>query len=158
METCHLTTASLGLGPRCWWVRGGPPSPAGRRINRYAIEYSVTETSWMTLIGCSSWIMEATTNVVCYIHSPHLLVRVTGEGFQPAWGTFRASLASESHWLQLVVLVLSVHWWPTPIIMGGLLVSHVIVVTSLLTLLVNKFTSIDMQPHYSCIHMPIILR
>jgi len=28
-------------------------------------------------------------------------------------GGFRAILASESHWLQRV-LVLSVHWWPAP--------------------------------------------
>jgi hypothetical protein len=42
------------------------------------------------------------------IHSPHLLVRATSERFLPTWGTFRAILASESHWLQLV-LVFSVH-------------------------------------------------
>ena len=31
--------------------------------------------------------------------------------------------ASESHWLQLV-LVLTVHWWPTPVSVGGLLVNQ----------------------------------
>ena len=40
------------------------------------------------------------------IHSPHLLVLATSEQFLPAGGTFRAILASESHWLQ-PVLVLS---------------------------------------------------
>ena len=57
---------------------------------------------------------------ISLIHSPHLLVRVTSERFLPAGGTFRAILASESHWLQ-PVLVLSIHWWPTPINVGGLL-------------------------------------
>jgi hypothetical protein len=46
-------------------------------------------------------------------HSPHMLVRATSEGFLPARGTFRVILASESHWLQ-PVLVLSIHWWPPP--------------------------------------------
>jgi hypothetical protein len=35
-------------------------------------------------------------------------------------GIFRAILASESHWLQ-PMLVLSVRWWPTPIGVGKLL-------------------------------------
>jgi len=43
------------------------------------------------------------------IHSPHLLVRATNERFLSSGDTFRASLASESHWLQ-PVMVLSVHW------------------------------------------------
>jgi hypothetical protein len=47
------------------------------------------------------------------IPSPHLLVLATSERFLPAWGTFRVNLASESHWLQLV-LVLYVHWWLAP--------------------------------------------
>ena len=47
------------------------------------------------------------------IHSPHLLVRATGERFLPTGGTFRAILANESHRLQ-PVLVPSVHWWPAP--------------------------------------------
>ena len=37
-----------------------------------------------------------------------------------AWATFRIGLASENHWLQ-PMLVLIVHWWPTPVIVGGLL-------------------------------------
>jgi hypothetical protein len=45
--------------------------------------------------------------------SPHLLVLATSEQFLPVGGTFRVILASESHWLQ-PVLVLSVHWWLTP--------------------------------------------
>ena len=54
------------------------------------------------------------------IPSPHLLVLVTSERFLPTWGTFRTILASESHWLQ-PVLVLSVHWWPTPVDVGRVL-------------------------------------
>ena len=46
--------------------------------------------------------------------SPHL---ATSERFLLARGTFRAILASESHWLQ-PVLVLSVHWWTTPVGVG----------------------------------------
>jgi len=45
--------------------------------------------------------------------SPHLVVLATNEQFLPTWDTFRAILANESHWLQ-PMLVLSVHWWPTP--------------------------------------------
>ena len=55
------------------------------------------------------------------IHSPHLLVRTNSERFLLAEGIFKTILANESHWLQLV-LVLSVHWWPAPISVGGLLV------------------------------------
>jgi len=42
------------------------------------------------------------------ISHPHLLVRVICERFLHARATFRVGLASESHWLQLV-LVLTVH-------------------------------------------------
>jgi hypothetical protein len=49
-----------------------------------------------------------------------MLVRATNERFLPAWGTFRAILASESHWLQ-PELVLSVHWWPAPAGVGSVL-------------------------------------
>jgi hypothetical protein len=54
------------------------------------------------------------------IPSPHLLVLATSERFLSAGGTFRAILASESHWLQ-PVLVLSVHWWPAPAGVGRVL-------------------------------------
>ena len=57
------------------------------------------------------------------IAHPHLLVRATSERFLPAGGTFRAILASESHWLQ-PVLVLSVHWWPGPAGVGRVLIAH----------------------------------
>jgi hypothetical protein len=43
------------------------------------------------------------------IAHPHLLVQATSERFLPAWGTFRVGLASESHWLQ-PVLILTIHW------------------------------------------------
>jgi len=45
------------------------------------------------------------------IPSPHLLVLATSEQFLPARGTFRAILASESHWLQNMLI--SLRWWPT---------------------------------------------
>jgi hypothetical protein len=45
-------------------------------------------------------------------------VRATSERFLPTGGTFRASLASESHWLQ-PMLVLSIHWLPTPVSVGA---------------------------------------
>jgi hypothetical protein len=49
----------------------------------------------------------------------HVLVRATNERFLPVGGNFRVGLASESHWLQ-PVLVLTIHWWPTPINVGEL--------------------------------------
>jgi len=42
------------------------------------------------------------------------------ERFLPTGATFRIGLVSENHRLQLV-LVLTVHWWPTPVSVGGLL-------------------------------------
>jgi hypothetical protein len=54
------------------------------------------------------------------IHSPHMLVWVISERFLPTGGTFRAILASESHWLQ-PMLVLSIHWWPATASMGNVL-------------------------------------
>ena len=53
------------------------------------------------------------------IAHPHLLMRATSERFLPAGATFRVGLASENHWLQQV-LVLTVHWWPAPVSVGGL--------------------------------------
>ena len=50
-----------------------------------------------------------------------MLVRATSERFLPAGDIFRAILASESHWLQ-PILVPSVHWWPAPIGVGSVLV------------------------------------
>ena len=43
------------------------------------------------------------------IAHPHLLVRETSERFLPSWSTFRVGLISESHWLQLV-MILTIHW------------------------------------------------
>jgi hypothetical protein len=62
-------------------------------------------------------------NVVCevaLVPSPHLLVLATNERCLPTRGIFEAILASESHWLQ-PVLVLSVHWWPSPVGVGWVL-------------------------------------
>ena len=57
-----------------------------------------------------------------FIAHPHLLVRATSKRFLQARATFRSVLASESHWLQ-PVLVLTVHWWPAPVSVGGLLMN-----------------------------------
>ena len=43
----------------------------------------------------------------------------TSERFLLAGGNFRAIVASESHWLQLV-LVSTVHWWPILVSVVGL--------------------------------------
>ena len=45
------------------------------------------------------------------IAHPHLLVHATNEQFPLARATFRSVLASESHGLQ-PLLVLIVRWWP----------------------------------------------
>ena len=50
-------------------------------------------------------------------------MRVTSERFLLAGGTFGVGLASKSQWLQPVP-VLTVHWWPTPVSVGGLLVKE----------------------------------
>ena len=55
--------------------------------------------------------------------SPHMMVLATSEQFLQARGTFRAILASESHWLQ-PMLILSFHWWPTPAGVGRVLVTR----------------------------------
>ena len=39
------------------------------------------------------------------------MVQATSERFPLARATFRSVLASESHWLQ-PLLVLTIHWWP----------------------------------------------
>ena len=54
------------------------------------------------------------------IAHPQLLVQVIYKHLLPAWGTFRIGLASESHWLQ-PVLVLTIYRWPAPVSVGGLL-------------------------------------
>ena len=56
---------------------------------------------------------------ICLIAHLHLLVWATNERFLLAWATFRDGLARESHWLQ-PMLVLTIHWWPTPVSRGGL--------------------------------------
>jgi hypothetical protein len=80
------------------------------------------------LKGCPdvNVIVQVMTISGALIHSPHLLVRATGERFLPARGTFTASLASESHWLQ-PMLILSVtlhslvtHTSKSPVSVGGL--------------------------------------
>ena len=47
----------------------------------------------------------------------------TSERFLPARATIRSVLASESHWLQ-PLLVLTVRWWPAPVSVGGLFVGE----------------------------------
>ena len=55
-----------------------------------------------------------------HIVYPHLLVRAISEWLLPTGATFRACLASEIHWLQLM-LTLTVHWWPASVSVGGLI-------------------------------------
>ena len=57
------------------------------------------------------------------IADPHLLVWASSKRFLPARATFMSVLASESHWLQRV-LVLTVRWWSAPVSVGGLLDDH----------------------------------
>ena len=53
------------------------------------------------------------------IAHPHILVQANNERFLQAGATFSPGSASESHWLQ-PVLVLTVHWWPAPVCVGRL--------------------------------------
>ena len=62
--------------------------------------------------------------VLSYIARPQLLVRATIERFPPARATFRSVLASESQWLQ-PLLVLTVRWWPGTVSVGELIVKKV---------------------------------
>ena len=54
------------------------------------------------------------------IAHPHLLVRATNVWVFSARANFRVGLANESHWLQ-PMLVFTVHWWPAPLSVSGLL-------------------------------------
>ena len=81
-------------------------SPAGFRITRISTDYA------QKLPG--HW------SQLSYIVHSHKLVRATNERFLPTWATFRDGLASESHWMPLV-LEFTVHCWPAPISVGGLL-------------------------------------
>ena len=49
------------------------------------------------------------------------MVRTTSERFLQAWATFRVGSASESHWLQ-PMLVLTIHRRPILVCVGGLLI------------------------------------
>ena len=65
---------------------------------------------------CVVWVHDFYRSVVAH---PHLLVRATNERFLSTRATFKSVLASESHWLQ-PMLVLIVRWWPAPVSVGGL--------------------------------------
>ena len=52
--------------------------------------------------------MQENIGIVSYTHA-HLLVRATRERFLPAGGTFGVGLASESHWLQAMLVLITVH-------------------------------------------------
>ena len=110
---------ALGRGPRHIWLHTTLEGPW--------LHYMILEMCWHGLcilsFGLSQFHGHASRLVceVTLIHSPHLLKQATSERFVLAWATFTAILASESHWLQ-PAMVLFVHWWPTPISVGGLLV------------------------------------
>ena len=81
--------------------------------------------SWLVCEVALRWVAILQSTFFCpliYCHS-HLLVPPTSEGFLPVGAAFRVDVASESHCLQ-PVLVLTVHWWPAPISVGGLLLSE----------------------------------
>ena len=66
----------------------------------------------MNWVGFDIGFKVSEPNLVTHlIVHPHLLVRATSERFPPARATFKCVVASESHWLQ-PVLVLTVRWWP----------------------------------------------
>jgi hypothetical protein len=78
-----------------------PSSPESTSWELCNAHHSVLKVRKTILI--SPWILQNITFLLkqreyLFIHSPHLLVRATSERFLPAWGTFKASLASESHW------------------------------------------------------------
>ena len=56
------------------------------------------------------------TRLLAHLHS---LVWGTSEQFLLARATLKIGLVSESHWMQ-PMLVLTVHWWPAPVRVGGL--------------------------------------
>ena len=86
-------------------MKGAPP---GFEMNR---QQTYKENKVTTLDG---WEVRSFARIPDYKHMsliahPHLLVQATSERFLPAGSTFRHGLASESHWLQ-PVLVLTGHW------------------------------------------------
>ena len=50
-----------------------------------------------------------------------LLVRTINEPFLPTRATFRTSSASERHYLQPMLVLLTILWCPAPVCVGGLL-------------------------------------
>ena len=54
------------------------------------------------------------------IAHPLLMMRATNERFLPARAIFKLGLASESHWLQPVLVLTAVQWRPAPVSVGGL--------------------------------------
>jgi hypothetical protein len=96
----------------------------GHLIDHYGVVPANIQTSNKDLFGIISLMVSRAWSPPSpnkrLIPSPHLLVLATNERFLPAGGIFRAILASESHWLQ-PVLVLTVHWWPTPAGVGRVL-------------------------------------
>ena len=76
----------------------------------------------LILVRCSSmYVLENGIVSSLLIAHPHILVQATSEQFLPAGVTFSTGSTRESHYLQLV-LVLTVHCWPAPVCVGGLLV------------------------------------
>ena len=74
----------------------------------------------LTFVGLIMWSLSSICgHVGLVITHPQLLVWVASERFLLAWATFRAGLASESHWLQ-PMLVLTVVWWLALVSVGGL--------------------------------------
>ena len=112
---------------RCHWVDDGNYQQ-NSKIERGIFERAVMPfcgapkktVEWMRILHewmCTAWRERMSNSIGLY--TPHICWAAS-KRFLPAGGTFRTILTSESHSLQ-PVLVLSVHWWPTPVSVGGLL-------------------------------------
>ena len=84
---------------------------------------------------CPSLNMITMLNMLCHVklqfvqyivtYSPSTLTcagHYCSERSLPAWATFKVGLASESYWME-PMLVLDIHWWPAPVSVDGLLVT-----------------------------------
>jgi hypothetical protein len=102
----------------CLWTCN-PHDQVHTCLSKAYIPHTKTPLTKLRTNHCSGW-------TCSYSPPTHLLVRATNEWFLPAWSTFRHGLASESHWLK-PMLILTVHWWSTPVSVGGLIVTYELV-------------------------------
>ena len=123
--TCRLGYNPCLRSPLCVNSRCSKTGKNLSHLGRYPLLlYHRPLLHWNALVISLFRKLKSTLHIA-FIHFPHLLVRATSEWFLPVGGTFRVILANESHWLQ-PMLVLTVHWWPTPLSVGELLVSPIL--------------------------------